>query len=110
MKYVGRELFHQRPDVYPLTKFIFVTNKCLEKFAEEEHVQKFVVEEPWCHYDGVDIIHKHHAVKCTAEGIPLPYPGCTSWNGRHGDESGGRIFVAGGVACYFFWKVGWPTC
>lgn len=106
MEYVGQKLFEHQPGVYSKTKFIFMTNRYLEKFGRDEHNKDFVVGEPWCYYDGVDVLHEHPAVKCTADGVSLPYPGCIRWDGRLEDESGGRQFVGGSVACDFQWKVG----
>jgi hypothetical protein len=105
---VGRRLLVERPDVYEVTQFSFLTNQRLETFAKE-HVHKYRPEEAWAILPDADVVHEHHAIKCDAGGEPWPAPGCTLWSGGASgdDSSGGRQFVSGAVACYLYWKKGY---
>ena len=105
---VGRRLFVERPEVYEVTQFSFLTNQRLETFAKE-HVRKYRPEAAWAVLPDAHVVHEHHAIKCDASGEPWPSPGCTTWSGgTSGDDtSGGRQYVSGAVACYLYWKKGY---
>ena len=107
---VGTRFFDEvsgRPDWYETTKFGFLLNKSLEEFATREHVAKYRVEERWSTIDGAGVVHSHYATKVDENGVPIPV-GAQDWDGPSGDLSGGRQFVAGAVALYLQWKVGYP--
>ena len=109
MQSVGERMFVEMPHWYETTVFLFMMNRTAEKYVDDHHVRRYQVEPTWGAMDGAGVIHTHHACKVTRDGVPLPEGVRYSWDGGgSGDSSGGRQYVAGAVACYLFWKIGYP--
>ena len=105
---VGRRLIVERPDVYELIHFSFMTNRTLEWYAQTTHVEKYKPEDLWRLRAGAGVIHHHHAMKCDENGKLWDESVRCKWEGTlQASANGGREHVAGAVACYLDWKIGY---
>ena len=95
MESVGSRMFAERPEWYEGTKFAFMMNKTLEKYARETHIHRYKVEDCWAALPGAETIRKFTATKVQADHTPYPESSGQSWDAGQSDEAGGRQFVAG---------------
>lgn len=105
---VGARLLTERPDVYERIFFSFMTNHALERYVKTCHIERYRAEDLWRLRPGATIIHSHFAMKCDERGVLLHEDVRSCWDGgTRTDAGGGRQHVAGAVACYLYWKVGY---